>query len=87
MAGLTSLRLYRLVLEYERPLLVRVTFEANSILRRGCPHLFGGRRAVHVVAITALHQSFIHSMVEWHVKLSFLLEMARVAKLGLRLDK
>jgi len=85
MARLASIGLYRLMLENKWPLLVRVTLEADRILRRGSPHLFGGHRAMHVVAIAALHQPFIHPMMERHVELGLLLEMARVAKLRLGL--
>ena len=83
MAGLTSVDLHRLVFENKRSLLVRVAFEADRILRGRSPHLVGLYRSVHVVAIAALDQSFVHAMVERHVELRFLLEMAPIAKLGL----
>ena len=38
---------------------------------------------MHIVAIAALHQPFIHPMMERHVELGLLLEMTGVAKLGL----
>ena len=85
MAGLTSINLHRLVLEYKGALLVGVAFEANCVLRGGSAHLFGTHRTVHVVAIAALDQPFIHAMMERHVELGFLLEMACVAKFGLGL--
>ena len=85
MARLASIHLHRRVLEHKRPLLVRVTFKANRILRGGSPHLFGFHRAVDVMAIAALDQPFIHAMMERHVELSFLLQMAPIAKLGLGL--
>src|SRR5208282_924151 len=87
MAGLASFDLDGSMLVHKRPLLVRVALEANRILRRGSPHLFGSHCAVHVVAIAALHQPFIHPVMKWHIELRFLLEMARVAKLRLRLDE
>ena len=87
MARLASIDLYGLVLENKRPLLVRVALEADRVLCGGSPHLFGAHRAVHVMAIAALHQPFIYPVMEWHVELRFLLEMAGVAKLGLRLDE
>jgi hypothetical protein len=87
MAGLASIGLHRLVLEYKRPLLVRVTLEANRILRRRSPHLLGTNRAVHVVAIAALHQPFIYPVMERHVELRLLLKMAGKAKLRLRFDE
>ena len=73
------------VFVYERPLLVGVALEADGILRGGSPHLLGPHRAVHVVAIAALDQPLIHAMMEGHIELGLLLEMAAVAKLGLRL--
>jgi hypothetical protein len=87
MAGLAPVGLHRLVLEYKRSLLVRVALEADRVLRRGSPHLLGTDRPVHVVAIAALHQPFIHPVMERHVELRFLLKMAGKAKLGLGLDQ
>src|SRR5271155_3831967 len=83
MAGLATIHLYRLVLEYKRSLLVRVAREANRILRRGSPHLMRPHSAVRIVAISALDEAFIYSMVERHIELSFLRQMARIAKFGL----
>ena len=76
MARLASIGLYRLVLENKRTLLVRVALEADRILRGRSPHLVGLYRSVYVVAIAALDQPFVHSMMEGHVELSFLLEVA-----------
>ena len=83
MARLASINLYRLMFENERPLLVGVTLEADRILRRGSPHLMGPRSPVRIVTVAALDEAFINSMMEWHIELSFLCQMARVAKLGL----
>jgi hypothetical protein len=83
MAGLATINLYRLVLEYKRSLLVRVAREANRVLSGRTPHLMGPHGAVRIVAIGALDEAFIYSMVERHIKLSFLRKMARIAKLGL----
>ena len=85
MAGLTSVDLHRLVFENKRTLLVRVALEADRVLRGRSPHLVGFHRAVHVVAIAALDQPLVHSMMERHVELGLLLEMAPVAKFGLGL--
>ena len=76
MARLASIDLYGSVLVHKRSLLVRVTLEADRILRGGSPHLLRLHRTVHVMAIAALHQPFIHPMMERHVELGFLLEMA-----------
>jgi hypothetical protein len=83
MAGLATIDLYRLVFEYKRSLLVGVALEADRILRRGSPHLMGPSSPVRIVTVAALDEAFIDSMVEWHIELSFLCEMAGVAKLGL----
>jgi hypothetical protein len=84
---LASIDLYRLVFKRKRSLFIGVALEADRILRGGSPHLFGSHRAVHVVAIAALDQPFIHAMMEWHVELGFLLEMAGIAQLRLGLDE
>lgn len=86
-AGLASINLYRLVFEHKRALLVCVAREADRILRGGRPHLLGLHRAMHVVAVAALDQTFIYAMVKRHVELGFLLEMAPEAKLGLWLHQ
>ena len=83
MAGLTSVDLHRLVFEYKGALLVRVALEADRILRGRSSNLVGLYRAVDVVAIAALDQPFVHAMMERHVELRFLLEMAPIAKLWL----
>jgi hypothetical protein len=83
MAGLAPINLYRLMLEYKRSLLVRVAREANRILSGRSPHLMGPHGAVRVVAVGALDEAFIYPMVERHIELSFLRQMARIAKLGL----
>ena len=83
MAGLTSIDFHRLVFENEGSLLVGVALEADRILRGGGPHLFGAYCTVHVVAIAALDQPFIHPMMEGHIELGLLLQMAGVAKFGL----
>ena len=76
MARLASIHLYRRMLVHEWSLLVRVTLEANRILGGGSPQLFRLFRSVHVVAIAALYQAFIHAVMEGHVELRFLLEVA-----------
>jgi len=83
MTGLATINLYRLMFEYKRSLLVRVTREANRILRGRSPHLMGPHSPVRIVAVGTLDEAFIYSMVERHIELSFLRKMARVAKSGL----
>lgn len=82
-AGLAPINLDRRMLEDKWSLLVYVTFEADRILRGRSPYLLWPYRAMHVVAIAALDEPFVYSMVERHIELGFLLEMACVAKLGL----
>lgn len=82
-AGLASFHLHRLMLEHERSLLICVACKTDGVLCRGSAYLFGPDRSVGIVAIAALHQAFVHTMVERHLKLWPLLEMARIAKLGL----
>src|SRR5271168_1212107 len=85
MARLASIHLHGRVFEHKRSLLVRVALEADSVLRGGSPHLVRLHRAVHVVAIAALDQALVDAMMKGHVELSFLLQMAPIAKLGLGL--
>ncbi len=87
MARLASFDLHGSVLVDKWPLLVRVAFKADRILGGRSSDLFRSHRAVHVVAIATLDQPFIHPMVKRHVELSFLLEMAGVAKLRLGLNQ
>ncbi len=82
--GLASIHFDRLVFEYEWPLLVGVTLEANSVLCGIRAHLLRFHSAVNIVAIAALDQAFVHPMMEGHVELGLLLEMASVAELRLR---
>ena len=83
-ASLAPLDLHRLVFEYERPLLVCVALEADKILSRRRPQLMRSLRPVRVMAVRALHQPFIYAMVERHVELRLLSQVARVAESGLR---
>ena len=83
-AGRAPLYFYRLVLEDEWPLLVDMARETDRILCRRGPHLLRSNRAVHVVAVRALNQAFIHAMVKRHLELGLLLQMACVAELRLR---
>ena len=75
------------MLEYKRSLLVRVAFEADRVLRRRGPHLFWSNRAVWIVAVRALDKPLIDAMVERHLELRLLLQVAGVAELRLGLDQ
>ena len=84
-AGLASIYLDGRMLVDKWALLVDVAFEADRILRGRSAHLLGTDGAVHVVAIAALDQPFVHPMMKRHLELSFLLKVASVAELGLSL--
>ena len=80
MAGRAAFYLHDLVFIHERSRFVRVTLETNLVLRSRSPQLPGQESAMRIVAIGALHQAFVHSMVEWPVELLVLVEMAAVAQ-------
>lgn len=84
-AGLAPLDFYRLVLEHIGPLLVGMALVADKILGGRGTHLLWFHRSVDVMTVATLNQTFIHAMVERHIELRLLSEMARIAKLGLRL--
>ena len=85
-AGGAAFDLHGLVLEDERTLLIGMAGEADGILGRGGAYLLGADRAVNIVAVRALNQTLIHAMVEGHLELGLLLQVAGVTKLRLRLD-
>src|ERR1700723_1032049 len=87
MARRTTLYLHRPMLKNKWPLLIRMAGKANNILRRRSPHLLRPRRPMRVMAIRALNQSLVHAMMKRHFKLRLLLQVARIAKLRLRLDQ
>ena len=72
------------MLENERTLLIGMAGETDGIQCGRGSHLLWSNRAVDVVAVRALHQAFIHAMVEGHLELGLLLQMAGVTKLRLR---
>jgi hypothetical protein len=74
------------MLEYKRSLLVCVAFEADRVLRCRAPHLLWSNRAVWIVAVRALDQPLIDAMMERHLELWLLLQVAGIAELRLGLD-
>lgn len=86
-AGGTTVDFHRSVLENEGAMLLDVALEANCVLRGGGSHLLRGDGAMRVMAVSTLHEAFINAMVEGHGELRLLLQMTRVAKLGLRLNQ
>lgn len=87
MARRAALGFDRRVFENKRAVLVHVALEANGILTGRSAHLFGGGGPVGVVAIAALHESLVHAVMKRHIELGFLLQVAGVAKLRLRLHQ
>lgn len=85
MTRFAAFRLDRLVLENEGSLLVGVARKANGIPRCSRPKLLPDEASMGVMTIRALHQAFLHTMVERHIKLCFLVQMAGVAEFRLRL--
>jgi len=71
----------------ERTLFVGVTFEADSVSLRHSLNLAQRGRAMHIMAITALNQSLINSMVKWFRKISFGSDVAAKAKSRLRVNQ
>jgi hypothetical protein len=83
MARRAPLNLHWLVLEDKWPLLVGMAAKANRILRRCMPHLFRQNRSVDVVTVATVNQPLINAVVERHLELRPLLQMAGIAKLRL----
>jgi len=67
----------------ERTLFFCVALETNSILSCRRAELALHKSAMRIVAIVALHQAFVHPMMERPVELLFCFEVATVTKLGL----
>ena len=83
-AGHTALALYRSMLIDERTALVTVALGADrALISRGLQVVWT-KGAVSIVAVGALHQSFIHLVMNGHVELGFLLSVAAIAKRRLR---
>lgn len=75
--------LYWRVFIHERPLLVRMTFNARSVSACCESGLFKFKAAVRVMAIAAPHRPFENFMVERQVKLVFRFGVAAYTKLRL----
>ena len=59
----TSFRLHRYMLINKRSLFVGVALDTNRVPTRQGPHLAEGGGAVDVVAVAALDEAFVYSMV------------------------
>src|SRR5262249_29077507 len=64
--------LHGFVFIHERSRFVRMAFETNLILRSRSPQLPRKESAMRVMTIGALHQAFVHSMMERPVELLIL---------------
>ena len=85
MAGLAALHLHWLMLEYKWASLVCVARKASNILSSRCTDLTRSHRAVGIVAVAALDQALVYSVMERHLEFGLLIEMARITKRGLGL--
>ena len=83
-AGCASLDLHWFVLKDKGALLVGMASEANRVLCRCTPHLFGKDGAVNIMTVAALDESFVNAMMEGHLELRPLLQVAGITKLWLR---
>jgi hypothetical protein len=87
MAGLAAFRLYRLVFEDERSLLVHVACEANRIPRRRRAQLLAHEPTMGIVAIRAFQQPFFHPVMKRHVELRLDVQVTAIAEGWLSLDQ
>lgn len=78
---------HRLMLIDKWPALIGVTVVADLSFRDRCAQLMRSFRAVRVMAIRALDETFIHPMPERHRELRFLLLMTAIAQLRLCLGE
>ena len=80
----TPLGLDRGVFIDERPARLGVAPGADHVLVRRGLHVVGSEGAVHVVAIAALDQAFVHLVVERHIECRLCIGMALEAERRLR---
>src|SRR5271169_6757708 len=83
MACRTTFDLDYFMLIHIRSRFVRVAGEANQVLRCRGPQLPRLESAMLIVAIRALHQTFVHAMMEGPVELLLLVQVAAVAQIRL----
>jgi len=73
------------MLEYKRPCLICMALKAHRILRGSGSQLARQESAMRIMAIAALHEPFVNTMVKSARELLLCFEMAAVAKLWLPL--
>lgn len=83
----TALSLDRYMLKNERTLLVGMTFGADRVPGRHGPHLANGGGAMDIVAVAALDQTFVYSMVIRLSKVGLGSDMTSIAEIGLCLNQ
>lgn len=79
-AGRAAFHLHRFVLVDEWSLFVRVALKADEVLRGRGTQLSGEKPAVRIVAVRALHQSFIDTVMERSSELLLGFQVAAVTK-------
>ena len=84
MTTAAALSLDRYVLIDERSLLVSMAFATNRVPGRQGTHLMNGGRAMDVVAVAALDETFVDSMMIRLSEVGFGSCMTPVTELGLR---
>ena len=83
-ASQTPLGLDRDVFKDERPPRLGVALGADRVLVGRGLHVVGQEGAVHIVAIAARHQAFVHLVVERHIECRLSVGVALEAELRLR---
>ena len=94
-AGYAPIHFAYLVLEYERTALIHVALQAGLLVvvrlvqhLRCLPHAERWREAaMRIVAIAALHEALVHSVLEWQIELRPHVRVALVTCLGLAFRK
>jgi hypothetical protein len=82
-----TFRLYRQMLERERPFLIAVALETDRISLRAGAKLARLRASVNIMAVGTANQAFVHAMAKRLVELHFVAGMARIAQVGLLVDE
>ena len=85
MAGYATFGLNHRMLIYKRSGFVRMTLEADGVLRGSGAQLARQESTVRIMAIAALHEPFVNTMMKGARELLLCFEMAAVAKLWLLL--
>jgi hypothetical protein len=78
-----ALSLHWYMFKNERPLLVDVALHTDRVPTRHGPHLSDCGRAMDVVAVAALDETFVYAMVIWLREVGLGGNMASVAEFGL----